>query len=487
MKNKLALVLIIIANFNNSIVFGQSYSLTVINGYGAGSFQAGDTVTVYCKELLNNETFANWTLSVPVQTVTDKREWWFRFVMPNSNLTITANLNPSLPANFLAFEQIRGRDTLKKVYYNLNYNNEGIVFLFHGGGGQASNLIGNENYDKYYLVKQLVQNNYGVIISECEERSINFDTDGSGNFTWQPRPYDSILNPDYANYITITDTFRNRGLINPQTPWFGWGGSNGGSFSGNFSYFFNCKAAAIYIASSQSSLVSVSNVPFYFAVMPNDEMIGSSGNSQALDNHNILLSRGICTEYYMNEQMPLYPEYFMRSSGITLSESIAIYNDLVSNQCLNNKKYLIVSPSTIQAMVMDNPSKWKSLTALSNAKRNQVLSLLSVAYGGHEIFSNHCARTIDFFDNLCTATSLSDISNIEGLHVYPNPSQSLLFIKTDNNHALRYQITNSIGQIILQDKLIGNNIDISGLPTGIYFIQWKDEKGQLFTSKFIKE
>jgi hypothetical protein len=301
MKDKLDHIFIILLFFNSSIVHGQIYSLTVNNGYGTGTYQVGDTVTVYCKELLNNETFFGWNISVPVQAITDNREWWFRFIMPNTDVTISANINPSLPSNFLTFEQIRGRDTLKNVYYNLDYNNKGIVFLFHGGGGQASNMVGNENYDKYYIVKQLIQNNYGVIISECEERSINFDTDSSGNFTWQPQPYDSLLNPDYANYTAITDTLQNRGLINPQTPWFGWGGSNGGSFSGNFSYFFsisnrNVKAAAIYIASSQSQLVSLSNVPFYFAVMPNDEMIGSTGNANALANHNILLNRGICTK-----------------------------------------------------------------------------------------------------------------------------------------------------------------------------------------------
>jgi hypothetical protein len=37
----------------------------------------------------------------------------------------------------------------------------------------------------------------------------------------------------------------------------------------------------------------------------------------------------------MNDKMPLYPEYFMRSDGISLSQSVAIYNDLLSNGCLD--------------------------------------------------------------------------------------------------------------------------------------------------------
>ena len=35
--------------------------------------------------------------------------------------------------------------------------------------------------------------------------------------------------------------------------------------------------------------------------------------------------------------------------------------------------------------------------------------------------------------------------------------------------------------------IINNSIDISTLPIGIYTIQIKDEKGNLYTNKFIKE
>jgi hypothetical protein len=71
--------------------------------------------------------------------------------------------------------------------------------------------------------------------------------------------------------------------------------------------------------------------------------------------------------------------------------------------------------------------------------------------------------------------------------IYPNPTNSNLFIKTENSNLLQYHITNSIGQVMQQEKIYGKSIDVSRLQHGIYFIQLKDEKGQTFTSKFIKE
>lgn len=486
MRNKFTVLLICkIIFLTTQFAFGQSFNLSVNNGYGSGIFQSGDTVTVYCRELLNNETFANWTLSVPVQRVTDDREWWFRFIMPNTNVTATANINPPLPSNFLSFEQIQGRDTLKNVYHSLHYTNKGIVFLFHGGGGQAAGLVGYSNYDEFYIVKQLVQNNYGVIISECEERSINVDTDGSGLFTWQPLPFDSLTNPDYANFIIITDTLRNRGLINPQTPWFTLGGSNGGGFSGFFSYFFNCKAAAIYIASSNAPLMNLTNVPIFFGLMPYDESIGSAGNSSAFVNHNILLDRGICSKYYMNDQMPIYPEYFMRSDGITLSESISVYNDLLINNCVNTKKYLIQSGIQIQSMFVANPQNWAGLNSLDNSKKHQVISLLSVAYGGHKVFSNYCARNISFFDSLCTVTGIDETIDESNISIFPIPSSGIVNIKPNFQGNFLVKFYNSMGQILINQNNL-REIDISSFNTGVYFLTINHKK-YINTFKVIKQ
>lgn len=71
---------------------------------------------------------------------------------------------------------------------------------------------------------------------------------------------------------------------------------------------------------------------------------------------------------------------------------------------------------------------------------------------------------------------------------YPNPSNTYITIETENdNVSSTYTILNSIGQQVLAGQLTGktNNIDISGLPAGIYLIQIEGIEKQIV--KLIKE
>jgi hypothetical protein len=85
-------------------------------------------------------------------------------------------------------------------------------------------------------------------------------------------------------------------------------------------------------------------------------------------------------------------------------------------------------------------------------------------------------------------TGISDQFRSEDeIWVYPNPVNSTLFIKKDNHISWYYTIINTVGQVILRDKLDGNSVDVSDLPIGIYFIQIKTQNGEVVTKKFIKE
>jgi hypothetical protein len=82
---------------------------------------------------------------------------------------------------------------------------------------------------------------------------------------------------------------------------------------------------------------------------------------------------------------------------------------------------------------------------------------------------------------------ISDILNENKILFYPNPANTILFIKTEDNSLSQYQIFNSIGQVMKQGKLTENSVDVSGLTKGIYFIQLNVKNGQMFNSKFIKD
>ncbi len=109
--------------------------------------------------------------------------------------------------------------------------------------------------------------------------------------------------------------------------------------------------------------------------------------------------------------------------------------------------------------------------------------------GGFDQTGSAWGNTIWIYKGVLTTipSGINETLLSTSLIIYPNPTNTTLFIKTENIALHQYQITNSIGQVLQNGKLTGNNIDVSRLPKGIYFIQLKDEKGQLFLSKFIKE
>ena len=75
-----------------------------------------------------------------------------------------------------------------------------------------------------------------------------------------------------------------------------------------------------------------------------------------------------------------------------------------------------------------------------------------------------------------------------GLAVYPNPADNILFVETQNFASLptatEYRITNPTGQTLLQGTITTENqqINIEKLPTGMYFINVGKQ-----TMKFVKQ
>jgi hypothetical protein len=72
------------------------------------------------------------------------------------------------------------------------------------------------------------------------------------------------------------------------------------------------------------------------------------------------------------------------------------------------------------------------------------------------------------------------------LMVYPNPTNGVLFVETHGRASLpdlTYRITNLMGQTVLSGNITAENqqIDVSGLPEGMYFITVASE-----TRKFVK-
>jgi hypothetical protein len=73
-------------------------------------------------------------------------------------------------------------------------------------------------------------------------------------------------------------------------------------------------------------------------------------------------------------------------------------------------------------------------------------------------------------------------NSLEGL-IFPNPAQNKISIKL-NSAISKIEILDAKGQLVLLQK--ENMVDISNLPSGIYFAKVLTENGKLFSSKFVK-
>lgn len=82
------------------------------------------------------------------------------------------------------------------------------------------------------------------------------------------------------------------------------------------------------------------------------------------------------------------------------------------------------------------------------------------------------------------ALEIRDIS-IKDLIVYPNPVQDRLFIQSATDDFDSISISDINGRVVNSLKIVSNEIDVSGLQSGMYFLNIQSSEGKL-TKKFIK-
>lgn len=377
----------------------DSASVTVINGYGAGKYKVGDTVHIFSVAYSTNQLFDTWTSS-DAALLSGKNEWHTWFIMPAKNVSFSGSLKTITPVT-LNFEQIRGRDRMKPVYSFFPAGHKGFVLLLHGSGGTAQHFV--SSYEYQQLIKDLVNDNFGVIITEAEEATTGIDVNGDGKLRWGTIPYDSVTNIDFANIKIITDTLYNRGTTNRSKFRYSVGMSNGGNFSSYLSALFNYKAGVSYCAPSGNPIASISSVPLQFCVarFDNHENVGPTGNANALTNSQTFTSRGICSKYLMQEHSPLYPERFARKGDISIAKSMAVFNELKSKGFITSKNYFIGFSDALTTSYQGNPTAFPELNSLTILQKLTVIEQIDLAVADHQMYSDYNRATLKFLNTQC--------------------------------------------------------------------------------------
>jgi hypothetical protein len=383
---------------NPPVVTVDSFTVSVSNGYGSGKYKIGDTVHVFSIVYTDNQLFDAWS-SADLSLLNAPLEWHTWFIMPNKNVSFTGSIKNITPFT-LQFEQIRGRDRLKPVYYYFPAGHKGFVYLLHGTGGNAQNVA--TSYEFKQLYKDLVNDNFGVIITEAEESTTGIDANGDGKIRWLVTPADSVTNVDYANIKIITDTFYNRGITNRSKFRYSAGMSNGGNYSAYLSAYYNYKAAISYCAPAGAvALTTLSPLQFCMARYDNNENVGQTGNANALTNSQMITNRGICSKYLIKEHSPLYPERFARRGDITIAKSTTVFNELKSKGYLDGKNYFIGFSDALTAAFLASPTSFPELNSLTIMQRLFVTEQIDLAVSDHQMYSDFNRATLKFLDTQC--------------------------------------------------------------------------------------
>jgi hypothetical protein len=483
MKNIFTLLFFLFSIFTS---FAQTFVLTVNNGYGSGTYSVGDTVHVWSVAIDSTHTFGQWTGDV--QFLENQREWHTTLVMPSQNIQVEAQIN-LMPAYQISYELIMGKNNLKKVYFHFPANLKGVLYLFHGTGGSASNWTKFVEYRSF--INAAIADTFGIIITEAEEITLNSDLNSDGKLRWQPFPLDTVNGIDYLNIMALTDTFINRNLLTPQTPKFSVGMSNGGSFSSAISSILNFKAGVSYCASGAQVINTVRSTPFAFrmAKFDDNEEVGPEGNYEAWQNDSILNQRGICHDYLLHNKQVLYPERFARIPGVSVATSQAIYNNLLNNNQIDNLGYAIYS-ETIKNNVQSNPGQYPSIISQNTSTQVEILNQISASNAEHKFYSDYNFQTLDFFNRLCTLpTNLSEFKK-QGFTLFPNPCTTEITVSFfDQESAGKLEILNSLGEVVKSEKFgeTTTKVNVENLSPGIYLLQLKTEGQEFPGIKFIKQ
>jgi hypothetical protein len=377
----------------------NTFTVTVSGGYGGGSYNTGDTVHLFSQAISDNQIFNQWTGN-DISLLNASEEWHTWFIMPARNVTFSGSTKNITTFN-LQLQQIRGRDRLKPVYYYFPANHKGLVYLLHGSGGRAQQVA--TSFEFQQLMKDLVNDGYGIVITEAEEATLQTDLNGDGKLRWLTAPADTLNNVDYVNIKVLTDSLYNRGIADRSKPRYSIGMSNGGAYSAALSFLYKFKAGVSYCAPGGTVVAQLSSTPFQFCMarFDNNENVGPQGNADALTNSNTLTTRGVCSKYYMKERAPLYPERFARRGDISIAKSTAVFNELKNRGHLSGRNYFNGFSNALVTAAQATPASYPELVTLTTAQILFVLEQVDLSVSDHQMYSDYNRATLRFLNRQC--------------------------------------------------------------------------------------
>ncbi|MCK6582507.1 MAG: alpha/beta fold hydrolase [Anaerolineales bacterium] len=349
-----------------------SYSLTVVNGFGSGRYQAGSTVHVWANPYQQGWTFDIW--NGDTQPLPDIRSMHATMIMPAQDIQIEATYK-EIPVWSVSHASIAGRDV---SYYFPSTDYKGVILFFHGSGGDAREWS-NLGMERRHFFDDAIAEGYAVLALDSGDRL---------NKQWD-LDLPPASNPDLEAVEAILTSFRADGWMSAETPLYGVGMSQGGRFATLAGYTLGMKATAIWVGAEHEEITSITTVPTIWCLADHDPIID---REEVLAQYQKLIKRHVDAIFYVHTQTPLYPLYFVNIEGIDEAASERLFSEFQSRGYLDSDNFLIENPRL---------SGWEKHIGLEypESARLDIQDRLFVAYAEHAFYSDCDHLVLDFFDS----------------------------------------------------------------------------------------
>lgn len=352
-----------------------SFTLTVNNGEGAGTYNVGDTAYIFSNPSNNSQVFNKWTGDV--SALKNPNEWRTTLKMPSANIGVTATYKTTPQINFTNVV-IDG----SQVYYYVPATYRGIIIPFHGAGGSASGWTTTKGIDNLEFLRYAAANGYAIVVTESKDRT---------NKRWQTST--GIASIDIVNIDAIISSLQSSRIIAAEKPFYGVGMSQGSGFLSLISFAKNYKAAALYCLGGIDQIYDNTTVPTIWNMAKMDVTEDPTRLVTANANYQKLQTRTIPSAYYVNEPSPIFPNRFTIIPGIDSNGSAAIYNSLKNAGYINAKGYFTIDPRVSSVWYSAVPSQYNNATIIP-----MIDDQIYISYTQHKFYKDSNFRTIEFFN-----------------------------------------------------------------------------------------
>jgi hypothetical protein len=307
----------------------------------------------------------------------------------------------------------------------------------------------------------------------------------------------SAATPIYINIPTQNPTHRNLVELSPSGSLYGFFHTNGGNSDTAF-----VDMASLATNTSNNIVIAKFNPAFRLLPTYMDE-ITECGNSVILGGSN-----GNSTPY----QLPILPIFsWTPTNGLS---NTAVQNPIcntttsqnytvnINGSCVNSVNVTVTNPSSfsyqtngmVATFSVTNSACSSFLWDFGNGNTSSINPNPVVTYATAGTYGvclqcngqpSACAECMNITvpSNSSGTTGIEDIQTESGITIYPNPSNDIITIETDNNNInSNYVILNSISQKVLTGQLVDkkNTINIRHLPEGVYFVQIRTTENVFF-------